>query len=124
MSREVFIFFACRPTICYYRATDTENYCHHPSLCVKCGGDHFSDICTKYKSNPSKRAGLCMSNHTFSYRGRPIFNAFLKRRKSTYTKLQNSITVFMSPYLKTPRAYFWGKGAFAPPHGSYLYIIH
>jgi PAX-interacting protein 1 len=35
------------------------NYCHHLPHCVKCGGDHSTDTCTKDKDNPAKCA-LCM----------------------------------------------------------------
>lgn len=66
----------------------TANYCHHPSRCVKCGGDHRTKICTKNKTSLAKCA-LCMGNHTSNYKGCQIFKALLKPLKTTHSKLQN-----------------------------------
>lgn len=32
----------------------TDNYCHRSVHCVKCGGEHSTDICSKDKSSPTQ----------------------------------------------------------------------
>lgn len=79
----------------------TSNYFHHPSHCVKCRREHFSDICSKDKSSPSKCAP-CTGDHTSSNKGYPTYKALLKRRIETHSNRQNSNTALTSSILKSP----------------------
>jgi PAX-interacting protein 1 len=79
----------------------TANYCHHLPCCVKCGGDHSTDSCTKDKDS-SVKCALCMGDHTSNYRGCISFKALLKRSKSFHSKPQNPNSVLSSHQPKTP----------------------
>lgn len=79
----------------------TSYYFHHPSRCVKCRGEHSSDICSKDKSSPSKCAPRT-GGHTSSNKGYPTYKALLKRRIETHSNRQNSNTALSSPILKSP----------------------
>jgi len=41
----------------------THNYCFHKPRCMKCGGDHHTNNCTKKLKKPAKCAN-CRGNHT------------------------------------------------------------
>jgi len=77
----------------------TAKYCHHLARCIKCGGDHSSDICTKEKSSPAMCA-LCADDHTSNYKGCPKYKELLKHRKCTHTIRRNPNTVLTSNILK------------------------
>lgn len=79
----------------------TSNYFHHTSRCVKCRGEHSSDIYCKDKSSPSKCAP-CMGDHTSSNKRYPKYKALLKRRIETHSNRQISNTALTTLILKSP----------------------
>lgn len=50
----------------------SQNYCHRSPRCVKCGGNHKSQDCTKPKET-KRHCVNCMGEHTANYRGCPKF---------------------------------------------------
>ena len=45
----------------------TKTYCARPPVCVKCGGDHATTVCTKYPTPPATCA-LCGGAHPANYK--------------------------------------------------------
>jgi hypothetical protein len=53
-----------------YRHTKT--YCTRPFVCVKCGGDHDTTVCTKDPATPAMCA-LCGGAHPANYKGCDVY---------------------------------------------------
>lgn len=64
----------------------TDNYCHHESRCVKCGGDHRSEDCTKDPATPAKCA-LCSEVHTANFKGCRVYQSVTKKRIKVLTRV-------------------------------------
>jgi hypothetical protein len=69
----------------------TQNYCHHPSRCVKCGEAHESDSCTKDHFSPAKCVH-CSENHTASFKGCQFYQSILNRHKIKFFNSKKNIT--------------------------------
>lgn len=86
----------------------TANYCNHAARCVKCAGDHLSEMCSKDKNSPAKCV-LCAGDHTSNYKGCPSYKELLKRRKTTqpnrHTSKNTNTNTAPTPLLPTSSAH-------------------
>jgi hypothetical protein len=64
----------------------TRSYCNKPHVCVKCGGSHSTQSCTKSKNTPAKCV-FCGGAHPANYRGCEHYHSLLKRPNNTNNRL-------------------------------------
>lgn len=64
----------------------TQAYCHKNPKCVKCAGDHLSNLCSKGKFLPNPRCINCGENHTANYSGCQVAKHFKEKRASEINK--------------------------------------
>lgn len=72
----------------------TIKYCSHPTRCVKCGQDHFTEDCVKPSDLPAKCA-LCAGDHTANFKGCPSYKKFALNKTTTFRS--NSSTNVQTP---------------------------
>jgi hypothetical protein len=60
-----------------------ENYCSRPYVCVKCGDEHNTALCTKDPTAPATCA-LCGGAHPASYKGCVIYKNLKQARDKTH----------------------------------------
>ena len=66
------------------RFSHTKKFCHLPSRCVKCAGDHHYSQCQKTTEAPPKCVN-CESNHPANYRGCTFYKEILKHKNKNKT---------------------------------------
>ncbi|KAJ1114786.1 hypothetical protein NDU88_003017 [Pleurodeles waltl] len=61
------------PIMCYncQRLGHTSTFCHQKPRCVRCGGEHTSNKCTRNRETEPAICANCTGNHPASYRGCP-----------------------------------------------------
>jgi len=74
----------------------TKSYCSRPYVCVKCGVEHNTTLCTKDPAAPATCA-LCGGEHPASYKGCIIYKNLQQARGKTHqpihqTAVRTSIT--------------------------------
>lgn len=83
----------------------TKSYCWHPFRCVKCGGTHNTNNCTKDKNTPPKCV-LCNGDHPANYKGCSVYkdikkSTFPSLREKSANLLQHVTPVVNEPLHKT-----------------------
>ncbi|KAK5641707.1 hypothetical protein RI129_010254 [Pyrocoelia pectoralis] len=64
----------------------TKAYCTRPYVCVKCGGTHSTNNCTKTRDTPA-RCALCNGPHPASYKGCEFYQGLLKKSNNVNNRL-------------------------------------
>jgi hypothetical protein len=64
----------------------TRSYCNKPYACVKCGGSHSTQSCTKSKNTPAKCV-LCGGAHPANYRGCEHYHNIIKQTHNNNNRL-------------------------------------
>lgn len=85
----------------------SKSYCNRPYLCVKCGGQHNTNICEKSNNTPAI-CGLCDGAHPANYKGCIFYQNLKKsninRNGSGKPQLQQMSTVnYQGTSNKQPR---------------------
>lgn len=75
----------------------TKNYCNCPYVCVKCGENHATAVCTKQKDDKSPaKCANCLGNHAASYKGCPVYKEALKIKTNAKSSRINNILAGLS----------------------------
>jgi hypothetical protein len=74
----------------------TKSYCSRPYVCVKCGGEHNSTVCTKDTAAPATRA-LCGGEYPASYKGCIIYKNLQQARSKTHRTIHPTAVQIPTP---------------------------
>ncbi|KAK5643915.1 hypothetical protein RI129_007760 [Pyrocoelia pectoralis] len=78
----------------------SKGYCTKPYLCVKCGDEHQTAVCTKSKDSPATCA-LCRGPHPANYKGCRIYQQIqLNRNKTVYPPSTQAIKNMNTPIIE------------------------
>jgi len=77
----------------YQCFSHTKKFCHLPSRCVKCAGDHHFSQCVKEKITPLKCVN-CANDHPANYKGCSYYKELTKSKKmfSSKSRTNNQTT--------------------------------
>ncbi|KAK5639463.1 hypothetical protein RI129_011955 [Pyrocoelia pectoralis] len=78
----------------------SKGYCTKPYLCVKCGDEHQTAVCTKSKDSPATCA-LCRGPHPANYKGCRIYQQIqLNRNKTVFPPSTQAIKNMNTPIIE------------------------
>lgn len=69
----------------------TKNYCCRAYVCVKCGGNHNTNQCSKKREEPPVCAN-CQGNHPSNYKGCETYKKLQQARDNTPLKISGNNT--------------------------------
>jgi hypothetical protein len=79
----------------------SKTYCAKPFNCVKCGGPHSTQSCTKTRETPAKCV-LCNGNHPANYKGCTVYRDLVNIRNKDYpartTTTHQQVSAHQSQY--------------------------
>ncbi|KNE88947.1 hypothetical protein PSTG_17601, partial [Puccinia striiformis f. sp. tritici PST-78] len=58
----------------------TKSYCHRPSKCVKCAGNHLTIDCPRKTRSDNVKCALCSGNHPANYKGCSVYQELHKSK--------------------------------------------